>query len=71
MATQQTMLQLLQTRTVVDCDTMDIDGLDDTYVVSGLRKLSLQITVPKALGPFVDCTSNQVIGFLPSIQEIG
>lgn len=38
------MLQLLQTRTVVDCDTMDID-------------------VPKALGPFVDCTSNQAIAY--------
>lgn len=38
------MLQLLQAKTIVDCDTMDVD-------------------VPKALGPFVDCTSNQAIAY--------
>ncbi|TVY69024.1 Transaldolase [Lachnellula suecica] len=37
----KTLLQWLQFRTLVDCDTMDIE-------------------VPQALGPFVDCTSNQV-----------
>ncbi len=26
MATPQTLLQLLQTRTIVDCDTMDVEG---------------------------------------------
>ncbi|KAH8599772.1 hypothetical protein B0O99DRAFT_610389 [Bisporella sp. PMI_857] len=44
MATPQTLLQLLQTRTIVDCDTMDVE-------------------CPKALGPFVDCTSNQAIAY--------
>ncbi len=30
MATPQTLLQLLQTRTVVDCDTMDVEGEKNT-----------------------------------------
>lgn len=44
MGSEQTLLQLLQSRTIVDCDTMDVE-------------------VPKSLGPFVDCTSNQAIAF--------
>ncbi|PVH89033.1 transaldolase [Cadophora sp. DSE1049] len=44
MATEKTLLQLLQSRSIVDCDTMDVE-------------------VPKALGPFVDCTSNQAIAY--------
>ncbi|KAG9238630.1 hypothetical protein BJ875DRAFT_23569 [Amylocarpus encephaloides] len=39
-----TMLQLLQRKTIVDCDTMDVE-------------------VPKTLGPFADCTSNQAIAY--------
>ncbi|KAF8864612.1 transaldolase [Acephala macrosclerotiorum] len=42
MAPAQNLLQLLQSRTIVDCDTMDV-------------------RVPKTLGKFVDCTSNQAI----------
>ncbi|KAG4433445.1 hypothetical protein IFR05_011071 [Cadophora sp. M221] len=44
MAPEKTLLQLLQSRSIVDCDTMDVE-------------------VPKALGPFVDCTSNQAIAY--------
>ncbi|KAL5317306.1 hypothetical protein ACEPPN_014401 [Leptodophora sp. 'Broadleaf-Isolate-01'] len=44
MASEKTLLQLLQSRSIVDCDTMDVE-------------------VPKALGPFVDCTSNQAIAY--------
>ncbi|TVY40379.1 Transaldolase [Lachnellula subtilissima] len=40
----QTLLQLLQSRSIVDCDTMDVE-------------------VPKTLGQFVDCTSNQAIAY--------
>ncbi|KUJ23345.1 transaldolase [Mollisia scopiformis] len=44
MAPAQNLLQLLQSRTIVDCDTMDVE-------------------VPKTLGRFVDCTSNQAIAY--------
>ncbi|KAH7336075.1 transaldolase [Rhexocercosporidium sp. MPI-PUGE-AT-0058] len=44
MSPEKTLLQLLQSRSIVDCDTMDVE-------------------VPKALGPFVDCTSNQAIAY--------
>ncbi|CZR51689.1 related to transaldolase [Phialocephala subalpina] len=44
MAPAQNLLQLLQSRTIVDCDTMDVE-------------------VPKTLGKFVDCTSNQAIAY--------
>ncbi|CAL3964393.1 unnamed protein product [Diplocarpon coronariae] len=44
MAPDQTLLQLLQSRTTVDCDTMDVE-------------------VPRTLGLFVDCTSNQAIAY--------
>ncbi|KAH7409507.1 transaldolase [Cadophora sp. MPI-SDFR-AT-0126] len=44
MAPGKNLLQLLQSRSIVDCDTMDVE-------------------VPKALGPFVDCTSNQAIAY--------
>ncbi|PBP28269.1 transaldolase [Diplocarpon rosae] len=44
MAPEQTLLQLMQSRTIVDCDTMDVE-------------------VPKTLGLFVDCTSNQAIAY--------
>lgn len=53
----QTLLQLLQTSTVVDCDMMDYEGRifpTDEYLCAD------EITVAKYLGPFVDCTSNQV-----------
>ncbi|KAH6679417.1 transaldolase [Halenospora varia] len=40
----QTLLELLQSRTIVDCDTMDVE-------------------VPKTLGKYVDCTSNQAIAY--------
>lgn len=40
----QTLLELLQSRTIVDCDTMDVE-------------------VPKNLGKYVDCTSNQAIAY--------
>ncbi|TVY86278.1 Transaldolase [Lachnellula willkommii] len=40
----QTLLQLLQSRSIVDCDTLDGE-------------------VPKTLGQFVDCTSNQAIAY--------
>ncbi|TVY20868.1 Transaldolase [Lachnellula arida] len=40
----QTLLQLLQSRSIVDCDTLDVE-------------------VPKTLGQFVDCTSNQAIAY--------
>lgn len=49
MTAPQTMLQLLQTRTIVDCDTMDVE-------------------VVKALGPFVDCTSNQAIAYFELLK---
>ncbi|RDW92355.1 hypothetical protein BP5796_01749 [Coleophoma crateriformis] len=55
MAASQTLLQLLQSRSIVDCDTMDLE-------------------VPKSLGPFVDCTSNQAIAYnellKPEHQEL-
>lgn len=40
--TSQTLLDVLRSRSAVDCDTLDV-------------------SVSKELGPFVDCTSNQAI----------
>ncbi|KAI1463252.1 putative transaldolase [Daldinia caldariorum] len=44
MSSQETLLDVLRSRTAVDCDTFDVE-------------------VPKRLGPFVDCTSNQAIAY--------
>lgn len=52
----ENLLQLLQTRTIVDCDTMDIEGKKTTCE----QVHDWQFVVPKTLGKFVDCTSNQV-----------
>lgn len=66
MATTQNLLQLLQSRTVVDCDTMDVNGEYSACYYTHLL-LELEDTnstlVAKTLGPFVDCTSNQAIAF--------
>lgn len=60
MENQKTLLSELRLRSAVDCDTLDVEGMlcieltrqySCTYSVS---------TVAQALGPFVDCTSNQV-----------
>jgi hypothetical protein len=53
----QTLLQFLQTSTVVDCDTMDFEGRTPSTI---LKECANKTAVAKSLGPFVDCTSNQV-----------
>ncbi|KAI0827525.1 transaldolase [Hypoxylon sp. FL0890] len=49
---QQTLLDVLRSRSAVDCDTFDVE-------------------VPKKLGPFVDCTSNQAIAYHELIRLDG
>ncbi|KAL7620118.1 hypothetical protein AAE478_009110 [Parahypoxylon ruwenzoriense] len=49
---QQSLLDVLRSHSVVDCDTFEIE-------------------VPKKLGPFVDCTSNQAIAYGELIRVDG
>ncbi|KAI9045407.1 transaldolase family protein [Aspergillus affinis] len=49
--TSQSGLDVLRTRTIVDCDTMDEQGASSLNPVA------------KKLGPFQDCTSNQAIAY--------
>lgn len=60
--TINTGLDYLRTKTVVDCDTLDEQGIHLHYSswTSGSAQLTDNTIVVKTYGPFVDCTSNQV-----------
>lgn len=63
MSSPQNLLQLLQTRTIVDCDTMDVEGMITSFLSFNynVKERTNYQSVAKKLGPFVDCTSNQVL----------
>lgn len=54
-------LDYLRTKTVVDCDTLDEQGIHNflSWTFSSTQ-LTDNTIVTKTYGPFVDCTSNQV-----------
>lgn len=62
MANQKTLLSKLRSRSEIDCDTLDVEGMlhIEQYEIKDYLTLNIFCSVAQALGPFVDCTSNQV-----------
>ncbi|KAL8736145.1 MAG: hypothetical protein Q9181_002510 [Wetmoreana brouardii] len=58
MGHQNNLLNVLRIRTTVDCDTLDVTGLHPR--IEWRSSLTI-FAVPKELGQFADCTSNQTI----------
>lgn len=55
------LLDALRQRSVVDCDTLDSQGMDSAWTLMVELDYGLcNSQVAQNLGPFVDCTSNQV-----------
>ncbi|KAI1487385.1 transaldolase [Biscogniauxia mediterranea] len=67
----ETLLDVLRSKSAVDCDTFTIDGmcvLDSANPPPWMKQYipseaDARYIVPQKLGPFVDCTSNQAIAY--------
>jgi hypothetical protein len=56
-----TLLDQLRSLGAVDCDTLDVDGEQYQGVTASRQPIVADpLPVAQKLGPFVDCTSNQV-----------
>lgn len=60
MENQKTLLSELRLRSAIDCDTLDVEGMLCIELRTRVFPDLILPTVAQALGPFVDCTSNQV-----------
>jgi hypothetical protein len=58
MAQPVTLLDDLRSRSDIDCDTLDVEGKPTWIFWCIIRTYMFEVA--QALGPFVDCTSNQV-----------
>ena len=55
-----TLLDLLRSQTVVDCDTLDSEGSSTPDGYSRVLMLTIDHKVPRVFEKLADCTSNQV-----------